>query len=79
MSSTAVNAQSLTLPSGDAKIGDKQFIVRVNAMAATIEALNRLPIGRSAPPPSIWTWRMSATAGPCSRTSCTPTAAGRCC
>jgi multidrug efflux pump subunit AcrB len=41
---TAVNAQSLTLPSGDAKMGDKQFIVRVNATAQSIAALNRLPI-----------------------------------
>jgi multidrug efflux pump subunit AcrB len=40
----AVNAQSLTLPSGDAKLGDKQFIVRVNATAPSIEALNKLPI-----------------------------------
>lgn len=40
----AVNAQSLTLPSGDAKLGDKQFIVRVNATAQSIEALNQLPI-----------------------------------
>src|ERR1700675_1115081 len=32
----AVNAQSLTLPSGDAKMGDQQFIVRVNNMAPTI-------------------------------------------
>ena len=40
----AVNAQSLTLPSGDAKLGDKQFIVRVNAVAPSIEALNHLPI-----------------------------------
>jgi multidrug efflux pump subunit AcrB len=41
---SAVNAQSLTLPSGDAKLGDKQFIVRVNATAPSIEALNKLPI-----------------------------------
>jgi multidrug efflux pump subunit AcrB len=41
---TAVNAQSLTLPSGDAKMGDKQFIVRVNALAQSIAALNNLPI-----------------------------------
>lgn len=40
----AVNAESLTLPSGDAKLGDQQFIVRVNATAQSIEALNRLPI-----------------------------------
>src|SRR6202047_4817219 len=40
----AVNAQSLTLPSGDAKMGDQQFIVRVNNMAPSIASLNRLPI-----------------------------------
>src|SRR5271165_6764814 len=40
----AVNAQSLTLPSGDAKMGDKQFIVRVNALAESIAGLNRLPV-----------------------------------
>jgi multidrug efflux pump subunit AcrB len=40
----AVNAQSLTLPSGDAKMGDKQFIVRVNASAQSIRALNDIPI-----------------------------------
>lgn len=41
---SAVNAQSLTLPSGDAKLGDQQFIVKVNATAQSIEALNRIPI-----------------------------------
>src|ERR1700681_213336 len=40
----AVNAQNLTLPSGTAKMGDQQFIVRVNSMAPTIDTLNRLPI-----------------------------------
>jgi multidrug efflux pump subunit AcrB len=42
----AVNAQSLTLPSGDAKLGEKQMIVRVNAMPLTIEALNHVPISQ---------------------------------
>ena len=41
---TAVNAQSLTLPSGDAKMGNQQFIVRVNATAQSIQALNDVPI-----------------------------------
>ena len=40
---TAVNAQSLTLPSGDAKMGNQQFIVRVNASAQSIQALNNVP------------------------------------
>ena len=45
----AVNAQSLTLPSGDAKIGDKQFIVRTNTSAPTIDALNRVPLRQIGP------------------------------
>src|SRR5262249_19553705 len=40
----AVNAQNLTLPSGLAKIGDKQYTVRTNAMSTSIEALNKIPI-----------------------------------
>jgi multidrug efflux pump subunit AcrB len=40
----AVSAESVTLPLGDAKLGDKQFIVRVNAMPLTIEALQHLTI-----------------------------------
>jgi multidrug efflux pump subunit AcrB len=40
----AINAQNLTLPSGLAKIGDKQYTVRTNAMPTTIEALNNIPI-----------------------------------
>src|ERR1700681_2035074 len=40
----AVNAQSLTLPSGLAKIGDTQHPVRTNAMPATIADLNDIPI-----------------------------------
>jgi multidrug efflux pump subunit AcrB len=40
----AFNAQNVTLPAGDAKMGDQQFIVRVNNMAPSIDALNQLPI-----------------------------------
>ena len=40
----AVSAQNLTLPSGLAKIGDRQYTVRTNAMPATIEDLNSIPI-----------------------------------
>jgi multidrug efflux pump subunit AcrB len=40
----AVNAQNLTLPSGTAKIGDKQYNVRTNAMPLTISELNDIPI-----------------------------------
>jgi multidrug efflux pump subunit AcrB len=45
----AVNAQNLTLPSGDAKMGDQQFIVRVNSLAESIAALDRLPIKQIGP------------------------------
>src|ERR1700731_1153647 len=40
----AVSAQNLTLPSGLAKIGDRQYTVRTNAMPASIEDLNNIPI-----------------------------------
>ena len=40
----AVNAQNLTLPSGTAKIGDTQYLVRTNAMPSTIEELNDIPV-----------------------------------
>jgi len=40
----AVNAQSLTLPSGDAKLGQRQVIVKVNASAQSLAALNDVPI-----------------------------------
>ena len=40
----AVNVQNLTLPSGTAKIGDTQYIVHSNAIPATIEDLNNIPI-----------------------------------
>jgi multidrug efflux pump subunit AcrB len=45
----AVNAQNLTLPSGDAKLGDQQFIVRANSLAPTLAALNRLPVKQVGP------------------------------
>ena len=40
----AVNAETLTLPSGSGKIGDKQYTVLTNAMPTTIEALNNIPV-----------------------------------
>lgn len=40
----AVNAESLTLPSGDVKMGDQQFIVKVNSLAPTIADLNHVPV-----------------------------------
>ncbi len=40
----AVNAQNLTVPSGTAKIGDRQYVVHTNATPASIDALNDIPI-----------------------------------
>ena len=40
----AVNTQNLTLPSGTAKIGDTQYVVRTNATPSTIDELNDIPI-----------------------------------
>ncbi len=40
----AINAQSLTVPSGLAKIGDTQYTVRTNALPSTIDDLNNIPI-----------------------------------
>ena len=43
----AVNAQNLTLPGGDEKIGKTDYTVRTNSMPLTIEALNDIPVGYS--------------------------------
>jgi multidrug efflux pump subunit AcrB len=40
----AVSAQSLTLPSGTAKIGDTQYAVRTNATPLAIDDLNNIPV-----------------------------------
>ena len=40
----AVNTQNLTLPSGTAKIDDKQYTVRTNATPTTIHDLNMMPV-----------------------------------
>src|SRR5262249_59993541 len=40
----AINAENLTLPSGLAKIGDKQYTVRTNAMPTSIDDLNNIPV-----------------------------------
>jgi multidrug efflux pump subunit AcrB len=40
----AVNAQNLTLPGGDAKIGKTDYTVRTNSMPPTIAALNDIPV-----------------------------------
>jgi len=40
----AINAQNLILPSGTAKIGNREYSVQVNSSPDTVEALNILPI-----------------------------------
>jgi len=40
----AVSAQNLILPSGTAKIGGREYSVRVNSSPETVEGLNNLPI-----------------------------------
>jgi len=40
----AVNAQNLTLPGGDEKIGKTDYTVRTNSMPPTVEALNDIPV-----------------------------------
>ena len=40
----SVNTQALTLPSGTAKIGEKMYNVRTNALPVTIDDLNNIPI-----------------------------------
>lgn len=40
----AINAQSLTLPTGGLKLGNKQYETRVNAMPETVRRLNAIPI-----------------------------------
>jgi multidrug efflux pump subunit AcrB len=45
----AVNAQSLTLPSGDAKMGDRQYIVAIDATTPTLGSLDQVPIKQVGP------------------------------
>ena len=41
---TQVNAEILTLPSGLAKFGQSQFIIRLNTLPAVLDTLNTIPI-----------------------------------
>ena len=42
--SNAINVQNLTLPSGTAKIGDREYGILLNGSPATVEGLGNLPI-----------------------------------
>jgi len=42
--SNAISAQNLVLPTGDAKIGSRDYNVQINGSPSTVDALNDLPI-----------------------------------
>ncbi len=42
--SNAVNAQSLVLPSGQAKFGQTQFIMHINSLPSILDRLNDIPV-----------------------------------
>jgi CzcA family heavy metal efflux pump len=42
--SNALGLQNLILPAGTAKMGDKEYLVRVNSSPTTVEGMNNLPI-----------------------------------
>ncbi len=45
--STALGLQNLILPAGTAKMGDKEYLVRINSSPTTVQGLNDLPIRAS--------------------------------
>ena len=45
--SLAINQQNLILPAGTARLGDKEFVVKMNSSTSTVSALNDLPIRAS--------------------------------
>jgi multidrug efflux pump subunit AcrB len=42
--STAMGQQNLILPAGTARLGDKEFVIKMNSSTGTVAALNDLPI-----------------------------------
>jgi multidrug efflux pump subunit AcrB len=42
--SNAINAQNLILPAGEAKMGDRDYFIRLNSSPTTIQGLNDLPL-----------------------------------
>jgi multidrug efflux pump subunit AcrB len=45
--STAINQQNLILPAGNARMGDKEFVVKTNSSPEIVEQLNDMPIRAS--------------------------------
>jgi multidrug efflux pump subunit AcrB len=42
--SNAMNAQNLILPAGTAKVGDREYEVKLNSSPSTVDGMNNLPI-----------------------------------
>ena len=45
--SNALNAQNLILPSGTAKMGDREYFIRLNSSPTTMQGVNDLPVKTS--------------------------------
>ncbi len=45
--STAINQQNLILPAGTARLGDREFVIKLNSSPTEVSALNDLPIRAS--------------------------------
>ena len=45
--SNAISAQNLILPAGTAKVGDREYLVRLNSSPQAVEEMNNLPIRTS--------------------------------
>jgi multidrug efflux pump subunit AcrB len=45
--STAINQQNLILPAGTARIGDREFVVKMNSSPTVVSAMNDLPVRAS--------------------------------
>jgi multidrug efflux pump subunit AcrB len=74
--SAAINAQNLILPAGQARMGDREYNVRLNSSPELVAALNDLPV-KSKPAARRSTYEMSHRYGMAMRfraTSCVKTA-----
>jgi multidrug efflux pump subunit AcrB len=78
--SNALGNQNLILPAGDAKIGDKDYQVKVNSSPRILAEMNNMPI-KVVNGATVYLGDVArcATATPCRPASCAPTApAARC-
>jgi len=49
----AINAQNIVLPSGTAKIGDREYSVQINSSSDTVEELNSISTWSTAPTAAV--------------------------